>query len=55
MEPERLQQISQLFHAALEVERSRRFEFLQQACGTDESLRREIESLLVYEPACIKT
>jgi hypothetical protein len=48
MEAERLKQIEQLFHAALEVEKNRRADFLGEACGTDESLRREVESLLGY-------
>src|SRR6516225_7447919 len=48
MEIERLRQIEQLFHAVLEVEQNRWADFLRQACGTDESLRREVESLLAY-------
>ena len=48
MEAERLQQIEQLFHAALEVEKDRRADFLREACGTDESLLREVQSLLAY-------
>src|SRR5215472_6561105 len=46
MEPERLEQIEQLFHAALQVEKSQRADFLREACGNDESLRREVESLV---------
>ena len=48
MEAERLQQIEQLFHAALEVEKDRRADFLREACRNDESLRHEVESLLAY-------
>jgi tetratricopeptide (TPR) repeat protein len=48
MESERLEQIERVFHAALEVERNRRADFLREACGADESLRREVESLLAY-------
>jgi tetratricopeptide (TPR) repeat protein len=48
MEAERLKQIEQLFYAALEMEKDRRVDFLREACGTDESLRREVESLLAY-------
>jgi hypothetical protein len=48
MERERLQQIERLFHAALAVEENQRPDFLKEACGTDESLRREVESLLAY-------
>src|ERR1700752_1089564 len=49
MEPERWQRIERLYHAALEVEESRRSAFLQDACGTDEALRREVEVLLSRE------
>src|SRR5215472_10621588 len=46
MEPERLEQIEQLFHAALQVEKSQRADFLREACRNDEFLRREVESLV---------
>jgi len=49
MEPERWQRIERLYHAALEVEESRRPAFLQDACGIDEALRREVEVLLSRE------
>jgi len=48
MEVERLRQIEEVYHAALELERDRRAGFVREACGTDESLRREVESLLAY-------
>src|SRR5215472_16043444 len=48
MESERLRQIEQLFHSAVTIEKDRRADFLKEACGTDESLRREVESLLAY-------
>jgi hypothetical protein len=48
MDAERLRQIEQLLHAALEIEKNRRAEFLREACGADESLRHEVESLLAY-------
>ena len=41
MEPERLEQIEQLFHAALQVEKSQRADFLREACRNDEFLRRK--------------
>ncbi len=47
MTPERFQQISQLYHAALEREPEQRAAFLQQSCGRDRKLRREVELLLV--------
>jgi tetratricopeptide (TPR) repeat protein len=46
MNAERLQQVEQLFHAALEREASRRADFLREACGVDEALRHEVETLL---------
>ncbi len=46
LNPERWEQIKQLLHSALEQEPSRRAEFLRDACGGDESLRAEIESML---------
>src|SRR5579864_1491648 len=49
MKPERLQQIEQLYHSALEREPSQRAAFLEQACGADDDLRKEVESLLRYK------
>ena len=46
MTPERWQQIDQLFHSVLERESGERAAFLTQACNGDESLRREVESLI---------
>jgi len=46
MNPDRLQEIERLFHAASELDSSRRETFLQESCGSDEELRREVESLL---------
>ena len=48
MEPKRWQKIEELYHAALEREESERAAFLEEACGGDEALRREVESLLAY-------
>ncbi len=48
MNPERWRQIEDLYHAALEREESERPAFLEQACGGDEALRREVESLLSF-------
>ena len=44
MSPDRWQQVSQIFHAALA--RDANAQFLEEACGGDEALRREVESLL---------
>jgi eukaryotic-like serine/threonine-protein kinase len=48
IEPERWQRIEQIFHAALEIEESRRAAFLEQACAEDRDLRREVDSLLAH-------
>ena len=44
--PERWRQIEVLYEAALAREGAERTSFLEQACGADPGLRREIESLL---------
>jgi serine/threonine-protein kinase len=44
--PERWQQVSQLFQSALEREPNERAPYLQDACGDDDALRRQVESLL---------
>ena len=49
MTPERWQQIEKLYHAALERKTSQRSAFLDQACGGDEALRQEVESLLARQ------
>src|SRR5215469_8192944 len=49
MMPERLQQVEQLYHAALEHAESERGAFLDSACSGDEALRREVESLLTHD------
>jgi serine/threonine protein kinase/dipeptidyl aminopeptidase/acylaminoacyl peptidase len=46
MTPERYERLGELYHAALEIEPESRRSFLEAACGTDEQLRREVESLL---------
>ena len=46
MTPERWQQVKALFHAALEREPKFRADFLVKACGADQSLRAEVESLI---------
>ena len=49
MEPERWRQIERLYHTALEHEKSQRPRFLEKACAEDESLQREVESLLAQD------
>jgi eukaryotic-like serine/threonine-protein kinase len=46
MTPERWQQIKELYHSTVEREPSERATFLDEACGDDEEIRREVESLL---------
>jgi non-specific serine/threonine protein kinase len=46
MDPQRWQQIGQLYHLALERETAERRGFLIDACQGDAELRREVESLL---------
>jgi len=49
MEPERWRQIEALCESALDRDADERAAFLQEACGGDEELRREVESLLAYD------
>ncbi len=44
-----LAKIEEIYHAALEIDSFERADFLREACGGDENLRREIESLLSYD------
>jgi serine/threonine protein kinase/tetratricopeptide (TPR) repeat protein len=48
MELERWQRIERIFHAALEIEESRRSAFLDQTCDGDKDLRLRLESLLAH-------
>ena len=49
LEPEGQSRVEQLVQEALELEEKQRGEFLERHCGRDESLRREVESLLAFE------
>src|SRR5262245_7176469 len=49
MTPERLKQIEELLHSALEREPSERSAFLREACAGDQVLRQEVESILTYD------
>jgi eukaryotic-like serine/threonine-protein kinase len=49
MEAERLKQIEEIYHAALEIAPAERFSFLIKVCGEDEDLRGEVESLLAVQ------
>jgi len=46
MKPERWRQVERLYYAALEREPDERAAFLESACAGDESLRREVASLV---------
>ena len=46
MTPDQWERVKQIFEVALECAPDKRAEFLEGACGRDEDLRREVESLL---------
>jgi eukaryotic-like serine/threonine-protein kinase len=46
MTPERWREVGRIFHAALQLESADRSAFLSSACGNDEVLRKEVESLI---------
>jgi len=46
VELERWRKVEQLYHAALEVDKSHRASFIAKACAGDHELRKEVESLL---------
>ena len=50
MTPDRWAEVSQLYHAALAQDANERRPFLAHACGGDDALRRDVESLLA-QPA----
>ncbi len=49
MQPERWKEIEHLCHEALERQEDQRAAFLQSACAGDETLLREVRSLLIYQ------
>ena len=49
MSPERWEQITEIYAAALELDSEKRAEFLEKACAGDTALRREVESLLAAD------
>ena len=54
MADERSDRISDLYERALAHPPEERGRFLQDACGDDEALRREVESLLAFESGAEK-
>ncbi|HVP00028.1 MAG TPA: hypothetical protein VMT15_18280 [Bryobacteraceae bacterium] len=53
MDPERWRQIERLYHAALDQTPEKRSAFITEACGGDQDLRREVNSLLEQSAAGI--
>src|SRR5688572_32283788 len=49
MKPDRWRKVDELFEAALERDREHRAEFLDNACGGDADLRREVEKMLKFD------
>ena len=54
MADERSNRISDLYERALAHPPEERGRFLRDACGDDQALRREVESLLAFEPGAEK-
>ena len=52
MDPDRWRRIEYLYHEALAREDGERSSFLAQVCGSDEELRREVESLVKSKRRC---
>ncbi len=50
MTPEKWSAVEEIYLAALERDAAARAGFLQEACGADAELRREVETLLEYQP-----
>jgi len=48
MDAERWQKIEDIFNAALQADPTRRDAILNELCGDNDALRREVESLLIY-------
>jgi hypothetical protein len=54
MTPARWQQIEEVYESALRLEREGRAAFLEEACGADEQLRHEVDSLLALSTSTKK-
>ena len=50
MKNERWQEVERLYHLAMARDPDERSAFLEEACRGDKELRREVESLVAYEP-----
>jgi len=55
MTAERWQRVKEIFYRAVDFDPAARAEFLGESCGTDEELRKEVESLLAsfYDPGTL--
>lgn len=53
MNPERWKRIEELYHAALAYDQDDRAAFLAEACHGDDSLHRQVESLLSFETQAV--
>ena len=51
MNPERLRQIEELYHAAMERASGERDAFIKEACGSDAELLQAVSSLVAQDPA----
>ena len=49
MNRERWRRVEELFHAALQLKKNGRADFVRQACAGDEELLHEVESLLAHD------
>lgn len=49
MTPDRWEQVNKVFQAAVQMEPSERAKFLVDACSDDHELRREVDSLLLFD------
>jgi eukaryotic-like serine/threonine-protein kinase len=49
MTPERWQQVKDIFDRAVERAPASRIAFIRECCGTDDELRKEVESLLASD------
>ena len=49
MERELWRRVEELCQGAMELDQSRRAEFLERSCGADKELRRKVEALLAHE------
>ncbi len=54
MPTDRWREVERIYHAALERDPDRRAAFLREACGDDEALRLEVQSLLEFDEPAVR-